>query len=181
MVPVGKRKGTYKITNWSKYNKSLIDRGDITVWFSDEVISDWRHSNKGFKAGRPFTFSDTAIETMLVLRELFKLPYRQDEFPSTESRLPRNTSGKIISSAVFDHEGTRYIWPKEITPKKSLTLLAGDDFVVIKLPGDTDEKCEGAATLRAKLNKSQLVMEFPKLNVRMIGDTILKKSRRHSG
>jgi hypothetical protein len=75
----GKRKGTYKITNWSKYNKSLVDRGDITVWFSDEVISDWQHSNKGFKVGRPFTFSDTAIETMLVLRELFKLPYRQTE------------------------------------------------------------------------------------------------------
>ncbi len=75
----GKRKGTYKITNWSKYNKSLVDRGDITVWFSGEVISDWRHSYKGFKVGRPFTFSDTAIETMLVLRELFKLPYRQTE------------------------------------------------------------------------------------------------------
>lgn len=29
--------------------------------------------------GRPFTYSDTAIECLLTIRELFKLPYRQTE------------------------------------------------------------------------------------------------------
>ena len=31
------------------------------------------------RRGHPFVFSDTAIETMLVLRGLFQLPYRQTE------------------------------------------------------------------------------------------------------
>ena len=41
----GKRKGTYKITNWSKYNDSLVQRGSVTFWFNEDVISQWHHAN----------------------------------------------------------------------------------------------------------------------------------------
>ena len=75
----GKRKGTYRITNWRKYNESLVQRGSITFWFSEDVIQQWHHSNDTPKAGHPFVYSDTAIECLLVLRELFQLPYRQTE------------------------------------------------------------------------------------------------------
>jgi hypothetical protein len=75
----GTRKGTYKITNWSKYNESLVQRGSITFWFSEDVIDQWHHPNKRSKVGHPFVYSDTAIECLLVLRELFQLPYRQTE------------------------------------------------------------------------------------------------------
>ena len=34
-----KAKAKYKITNWRKHNESLVQRGSITFWFSDEVIS----------------------------------------------------------------------------------------------------------------------------------------------
>jgi hypothetical protein len=75
----GKRKGTYKITNWREYNDSLVHRGDITYWFDEDVIEAWQHANDESKVGRPFTYSNTAIESCLVLRELFRLPYRQTE------------------------------------------------------------------------------------------------------
>lgn len=75
----GTRKGTYKIRNWSKYNESLVQRGSVTFWFNDDVISHWRHANAQPRRGHPFVFSDTAVECLLVLRELFQLPYRQTE------------------------------------------------------------------------------------------------------
>ena len=75
----GKRKGTYKITNWAKYNESLVQRGSITFWFSDDVIDQWEHDNAEPKVGRPYVYSDVAIESLLILRELFRLPYRQTE------------------------------------------------------------------------------------------------------
>jgi hypothetical protein len=75
----GKRKGAYKITNWRKYNESLVQRGSITFWFSEDVIDQWHHVNDRPKLGHPFVYSDTAIECLLVLRELFQLPYRQTE------------------------------------------------------------------------------------------------------
>ena len=75
----GTCKGTYKITNWRKYNESLVQRGSITFWFSEDVIDRWHHANDRPKVGHPFVYSDTAIECLLVLRELFQLPYRQTE------------------------------------------------------------------------------------------------------
>ena len=41
----GMRKGTYKITNWRKYNELLVQRGSITFWFNNDVIEQWHHAN----------------------------------------------------------------------------------------------------------------------------------------
>ena len=76
---VAKARSSYKITNWREYNESLVQRGSITFWFSDDVIDQWDHPNDEPKVGRPFVYSNTAIESLLMLRELFRLPYRQTE------------------------------------------------------------------------------------------------------
>lgn len=76
---VAKAKAAYKITNWREYNESLVQRGSITFWFNDDVVENWNHANDKPKVGRPFTYSDLAIECLLTLRELFRLPYRQTE------------------------------------------------------------------------------------------------------
>jgi len=70
---------SYKITNWSKYNESLVQRGSITFWFDEQTLACWEHDNAQVKVGRPYVYSDRAIEVLLVLRELFQLPYRQTE------------------------------------------------------------------------------------------------------
>jgi hypothetical protein len=43
------------------------------------VVDAWGHENESKKNGRPFKYSDLAIETLLTIRELFGLPYRQTE------------------------------------------------------------------------------------------------------
>lgn len=73
------KKASYRVTNWKAYNESLVRRGDITLWFAEDVIAAWEHANQEVKVGRPFTYSDAAIECLLALRELFQLPYRQTE------------------------------------------------------------------------------------------------------
>ncbi len=74
-----KAKTSYKVNNWARYNESLVSRGDITFWFDEDVLDAWEHDNAEWKVGRPFTYSDLAIESLLMLRELFRLPYRQTE------------------------------------------------------------------------------------------------------
>ena len=68
-----------KARDWSKYNQSLVNRGDITLWFSDDLIESWNHENGEPKVGRPFIYSDSTIECLLMIREFFRLPYRQTE------------------------------------------------------------------------------------------------------
>jgi len=69
----------FKIKNWAKYNKALVNRYDFTFWFTDDILSQWKHENEDQGQGRPFTYSDLAIETLLTMRELFQLPYRGTE------------------------------------------------------------------------------------------------------
>jgi hypothetical protein len=76
---VASTKASYKIKNWREYNESLVQRGSITFWFDEEVLENWNHRNEMTKVGRPYVYSDVAIECLLMLRELFRLPYRQTE------------------------------------------------------------------------------------------------------
>lgn len=67
---------SYRVSNWSKYNRSLIERGNITVWFSDDALSGWQSSKEHEGRGRPEKFSDAAIECCLLLRSIYHLPLR---------------------------------------------------------------------------------------------------------
>lgn len=70
-----KKKLTYRVKNWKEYNTALIQRGNISVWFSDDVIRKWIAPKKS-KKGRPRVYSDDAILCTLVLRAVFNLPLR---------------------------------------------------------------------------------------------------------
>jgi len=66
----------YRVTNWSDYNRALIQRGDLTLWLTDEVIDSWQAAPLSGKPGRPRTYSDLAVQCMLVLRLFYRLPLR---------------------------------------------------------------------------------------------------------
>ncbi len=69
-------KSKYVIRNWGEYNKSLIQRGSITVWFSDEAVDKWIARKEKGKKGRPYIYSDDALLTALMIRSVFHLPLR---------------------------------------------------------------------------------------------------------
>ena len=73
-----KYKTKYHVGNWSAYDRALVQRGDVTVWFSSDAMSAWRPEASGQPGGQR-RFSDTAIETALTLRLVFGLPFRQTE------------------------------------------------------------------------------------------------------
>jgi hypothetical protein len=76
----GARKATYRVSNWAAYNDSLVQRGSITVWISEDVLDEWRPTPSGRRQrGGQREYSDRAIECLLTLRAVFRLPYRQTE------------------------------------------------------------------------------------------------------
>ena len=66
----------YHVRNWAEYNEGLRRRGDLTVWFDEETIANWKADKTG-KPGGQRVYSDMAIETGLVVRMVYKLAYRQ--------------------------------------------------------------------------------------------------------
>ena len=81
----------YHVRNWAEYNEGLRRRGDLTVWFDEEAIANWKADKTG-KPGGQRVYSDMAIETGLVVRMVYKLAYRQTErllaLDRLASRLP---------------------------------------------------------------------------------------------
>jgi len=66
-------KKVYRVRNWSEYNKGLVSRGSLTVWFNKEQIqsAEGSHGNQAY--------SDLLILCALTIRQLFHLPYRATE------------------------------------------------------------------------------------------------------
>lgn len=71
-------KATYRIRNWREYDRSLVQRGSLTVWIDKQALRHWRYEGPP-QQGAPFEYSDLAIKSMLSLRELFHLPNRAVE------------------------------------------------------------------------------------------------------
>ena len=71
-------KTKYHVSNWARYDRALVQRGDITLWISPDAIQAWKPRPSRMRGGQR-KFSDVAIETALTLRLIFHLPLRQAE------------------------------------------------------------------------------------------------------
>jgi len=74
-----KTKCTYRLRNWSQYNKALVRRGSLTIWINEDVLSAWHNRARTGKPGKPLDYADTAILCMATLEEVYRLPLRAAE------------------------------------------------------------------------------------------------------
>src|SRR5262244_3778604 len=66
----------YRIRNWRAYNRALINRGRLTLWFDEHAIAGWRHTAPTAGPGAPRTYADLAIECTLVFKSVYHLSLR---------------------------------------------------------------------------------------------------------
>ena len=68
----------YRVANGAAYNRTLVRRGDVTLWLSSEAIAAWTPGRSGRRGGQR-RYSDLAIETALIVWLLHHLPLCQAE------------------------------------------------------------------------------------------------------
>jgi hypothetical protein len=66
----------YRVGNWREYNQSLIARGNLELWFNDDVLLQWTVATATGRRGRPQVYSDLAMQCLFALRLLYHLPLR---------------------------------------------------------------------------------------------------------
>lgn len=70
----------YKVRNWAEYNASLVERGSMEAWISDEALANWKPVVSGPRSrGAQVQYSAQAIECLLALGAVLSLPLRQTE------------------------------------------------------------------------------------------------------
>ena len=115
----------YHVRNWAEYNEGLRRRGDLTVWFDEEAIANWKADKTG-KPGGQRVYSDMAIETGLVVRMVYKLAYRQTEGFLHSIRLLDTDvrNGKHVRSQQVkyqEHLGRFAVWAYRLWPDSTTT------------------------------------------------------------
>lgn len=71
-----KVKARYRVTNWRDYDRALVQRGSLDIWFDEGFVREhWRPAASG-RRGAPFLYSDLAIQVLLTMKAVFALPYR---------------------------------------------------------------------------------------------------------
>jgi hypothetical protein len=68
----------HAVTNWAEYEGGLHRRSSPMLWITDEAIAAWAATRQVTPRGQA-TYSDSAIQTCLMLRAVFKLALRQAE------------------------------------------------------------------------------------------------------
>lgn len=69
----------HRIRNWNDYNKALVNRGSLTVWFDKKIVELWYNKKKSGKKGRPLQYTDLAIQCCLTIKMVFHQPLRATE------------------------------------------------------------------------------------------------------
>ena len=64
-------KTRYRVTNWRAYERGLVERGAITLYFTPEVVRSWV-PKKAQKRGAPRKYSDAVIERRWCMARLFE-------------------------------------------------------------------------------------------------------------
>jgi IS5 family transposase len=71
-------KDKYKVRNWQDYNEGLKGRGSLFLWVQADIADQWKHKGQSHR-GAQKEYSDVAIELCLIIRKVYKLPFRQTE------------------------------------------------------------------------------------------------------
>ncbi|MCF5869624.1 transposase, partial [Aeromonas veronii] len=66
----------HPIINWPQYNKSLINRGSLTLWVDAEAMNNWFHHGHHWCRGHSQLYTDQTICTFLMLKGIFNLTLR---------------------------------------------------------------------------------------------------------
>lgn len=49
-----KPKYRYRVTNWAEYDRALVSRGDLTIWFDEATIKDAMLSTLAYSPCEPY-------------------------------------------------------------------------------------------------------------------------------
>ena len=107
-------KARYRVRNWPDYEAGLRRRGDLTLWIDEAALDKWQAPRRNTPGGQA-TYSDLAIEMVLMLRTVFHLALRQAEacFACWVSISAFLTTPHSAGAAVSLPQGDR-VWSHEL-------------------------------------------------------------------
>ena len=170
--------------DWSTYNAQMKQRGDITIWLSDDVVNVWTLGDREYVGdGAPRLYSDMAITTVHEIRQVFRLPLRQCEgfvnalfkllkvdlqCPSF-STLSKRLKTLGLKQPYYRFSQSHNAQPKMIAIDSSGLKCYGQDEWVQEKYGETSEKRDWRK-LHISLDQNNII-QMSQLTTRKVHDS----------
>ena len=140
------RKGTsrYKVANSKDYDASLVKRGSVTFWISEDAISKWHPQIEDKKRGGQMLYSDLAIQACLTMRLIYSLPLRQTEgFMNSIFNIMRIDIKSPDHSTISRRTEDLEIIRRSLKKEGSITVLVDSTGLKISGSGEWEEAKHG--------------------------------------
>lgn len=142
---------SYRIGNWSQYNKSLINRGSLTFWVSEDALRKWQAPKKKGETGRPLIYSDDSILCCIIVRFVYHLALRSLEgfllslFQLLKVTLP------VPSYTQICRRGSKISLPKRLSNQRPADIVF--DGSGLKVYGEGEWKVRQHGTSKRRIWK----------------------------
>ena len=133
--PAPSAKPRYRVTNWRDYNRALVARGSITLWFHEEVLAGWRATG-----GKGRRYGDAAILAALSLRAVFRLTLRQTEGLLASLKQSLGLTIEVPHYSTFSRRASALAVPKLARPAGGGPLHLAIDATGLKVHGEGEWK-----------------------------------------
>jgi len=146
-----KPKETYSVRNWKEYNKSLVQRGSVTLWINEEVLKKWQSSERTGRRGRPKEYADEIIQCILCLKAVYSLGFRAAEGFVKSLFLLQGVDLKVpdYSSLCKRQKHLKITLPKNRRPGEGLHLVI--DTTGLKVFGEGEWKVRQHGVVKKRL------------------------------
>jgi hypothetical protein len=124
-----------QVTNCAEYDESLRQRGDLTVWISDDALAVWSAPTRTTPGGQP-VYSDLAIEMCLTLRMVFKQPLRQTQGLMRSIAKLLGVYITVPHFTTMSRRGNGLSLPPQITSKSATPVHLVVDSTGLKIFGE---------------------------------------------
>jgi hypothetical protein len=124
-----------QVTNCAEYDESLRQRGDLTVWISDDALAVWSAPTRTTPGGQP-VYSDSAIEMCLTLRMVFKQPLRQTHGLMRSIAKLLGVDITVPHFTTMSRRGSGLSLPPQITSKSATPVHLVVDSTGLKIFGE---------------------------------------------
>lgn len=141
----------YRITNWREYETSLKQRGNLLIWFSEDVIAQWRAQPRT-KPGGQAVYSPLAILAGLSLRAVFHIALRQTEGLLASILALLGLTLPVPDHTTFSRRGNTLVVPKpprEKVGNAPIHLIVDSTGLKFHGPGEWTVEKHGTKTRRS--------------------------------
>ncbi len=190
LVNKTKGKPMHHKRDWSKYNRTLVNRGNINLWVTPQALENWA-AKKEKKNGHPFVYGDELIKAMCFIRFKFSLSLRETEGFFLSFAQSLGTSFKPPCYTQLCRRMKKLVLPKRLLNKRRVTDVV-IDTTGLKIYGAGEWRGYRYGT-KKRWKKLHLAMEpksgklvFAKITDEYVHDTqyieeVLQRTNRRSG